>query len=134
MSVLLKQLGSRCWYCGVELVPNGKWIKDEKGYGIAVAHIDTRREITRDRHDGFLVLSCRACRSQRKGKPLEEYRRWLALRTPEGIRWQALDAALKVPNLPADERAAIEKRMAELEKALVGYKFFAEKLYEGPNR
>lgn len=127
----MEALAKNCWYCGAELVRGGKWVQDQQGYGIGMEHIDTRREITRDRPWPDLVghiLACRACRSQRRGKSLEEYRRWLALRTPEGVRWQSIQAALKDPCLPAEERELLLRRADDLEKVVSGYLFYAERL------
>ncbi len=136
---LLKELGSKCWYCGTLLcrykqdwrdiiIPlrNGKYIEGREIEKVTPYYGRPTHDYVAD----FTVNSCRSCTSRRQRKPIEEYRGWLGVRVmPEGKELPSLNAAL-VTGLPHgdEERNVVEARIQQLQGIAHGYKFYAEEL------
>jgi hypothetical protein len=138
-SDLLKELGSKCWYCGKLLcrhkqewrdikiqLSNGKYIEGRECYNT----IPYYGRPTHDHVGNVTVNSCPSCTSRRHRKPIEEFRRWLGARKiPEVQELQSLETALATGLFRTDaERTAIEQQIQQLRVEADDYRFYMEEL------
>jgi hypothetical protein len=136
---LLKELGSKCWYCGTLLYRHKQHWKKVKyrlwngKYEEGIELEKTTPYDGRPTHDNFVdftVNSCRSCTSRRCRKPIEEFRKWLGMRImPERNELQSLEAAMQSGLVDGvQERKVVEEAIQLLNSKAQAYLFYLEEL------
>lgn len=136
---LLKQLGSKCWYCGKVLCrykQDWRTVEIELAGGRFMTAADLAKPTpyygrpTHDHVGDFTVNACPSCTSRRHRKPIEEYRRWLGVRIMSGAKeLQSLEAALQA-GVPQgnQERNVVEGMIQQRNAKSQSYRFYVEEL------